>query len=416
MKIHKLAILIFIFLFPVNGFAEDDLLEILRDNGTLTRKQYKKLKLRKNKSGSQRVVEGLRQESRDFKFRIGGRLMIDAAVYDEDDQDLGSGTNIRRARLFFAGKVYEDWKFRTQIEFADNLVSIRDAFIAYAGFEKTLIKIGNFYESFGLESWTSSKFDPFMEDSLSVIFSPGRNIGVAAYTYGDRWTVSGGVFGEGPGDSRTDGEGFGASGRLTFSPIHQKKKAVHLGVAVAFRGVPDDTQSVTFSSKPESNVTPVSLVNTGAITDSLSFINWVLEAAVVVGPFSVQGEYVQSHLHRKDNNPNAQFQGSYIFASWFLTGESRPYNYKSAIFSRVKPNKNAGQGGIGAWEAAIRYSQIDLNDGVIRGGEEENITLGLNWYVNPLIRFMGNVVFIDTDPVAGNVNATAIQMRAQIDF
>ncbi|MBT5549613.1 MAG: hypothetical protein HOJ79_03940 [Nitrospina sp.] len=57
-----------------------------------------------------------------------------------------------------------------------------------------------------------------------------------------------------------------------------------------------------------------------------------------------------------------------------------------------------------------------MNDGIIRGGAEENIALGLNWYVNPLIHFTTNVVFIDTDPIAGNTNATAYQMRAQIEF
>ncbi len=399
---------------PVNGLAQDDLLEILRDNKTLTREQYEKLK--KKESAESRVEEGLRQESQDFKFRIGGRLQLDGAVYDEESSDLGSGTKVRRARLFFAGKVYQDWRFKTQIDFANNVVSIKDAYIAYAGFEQVLVTVGNFKEPFSLQELTSSKYDPFMEDALPAAFAPGRNIGVAVYTYGDSWTASGGIFGEGPGDSRNDGEGFGATGRLTLSPVHEKTRAIHFGTAVAFRGVSDDTQSVSFSSKPESDVTSVSLVTTGDIGQSLTYINSVVEGAVVYGPISVQGEYFHSTLRRRSNFPNAEFQGSYIFASWFLTGESRNYKYKSGSFSRVKPKKNAGQGGMGAWELGLRYSQIDLNDGVILGGEEENITLGLNWYVNPLIRFMANLVLIDTDPVAGNEDITAFQMRAQIDF
>jgi len=239
---------------------------------------------------------------------------------------------------------------------------------------------------------------------------------VGVFTYGGQWAAAGGVFGEGPGDSRVDGEGYGVTGRLTFSPVHEKTQAVHLGVAVAFRGVSDDTQSVSFSSKPESSVTSVSLVDTGDIGQAFSYVNSVVEGAVVRGPFSVQGEYFHSTVRRRANFPNVDFQGSYILASWFLTGESRNYKYKGGAFSRIKPNNNAGRGGLGAWEVALRYSQIDLNDGVILGGEEENITLGLNWYVNPLIRFMANLVFIDTDPKAGNEDAAAFQMRAQIDF
>ncbi|SVD80624.1 uncharacterized protein METZ01_LOCUS433478, partial [marine metagenome] len=146
------------------------------------------------------------------------------------------------------------------------------------------------------------------------------------------------------------------------------------------------------------------------------YVNTVVEAAVVCGPFSVQGEYFYSTVRRKANFSDVDFQGSYIFVSWFLTGESRNYKHKSGAFSRIRPNNNAGQGGVGAWELGLRYSQIDLNDDVIFGGEEENITLGLNWYVNPLIRFMANVVLIDTDPKAGNEEVTAFQMRAQIEF
>jgi len=406
-----------ILLLPVNGLAQEDLLEILRDNGTITQEQYEKLKREKKAPVGKRVEEGLRQKSSDFQFRIGGRLQLDAAVYDEDDRDLGSGTKVREARLYFAGKVYEDWRFKTQINFADNVVSIKDAYIVYAGFERTVVKVGNFKEPFSIQELTSPNYRTFMEEGLpGGAFTPGRNIGVGIFTHGDRWTASGGVFGETPGDSRSDGEGYGATGRLTLSPVHEKARAVHFGVAVAFRGPSDDTQNVNFSSKPESSVTPVSLVTTGDIAQVRSYVNSVVEAAVVYGPFSVQGEYFHSALRRNANFSNVEFQGSYIFTSWFLTGESRSYKYRSGIFSRVTPRNNAGQGGMGAWELALRYSQLDLNDGVILGGEEENITLGLNWYVNPLIRFMANMVFIDTDPKAGNEDVTAFQMRAQVVF
>lgn len=51
-------------------------------------------------------------------------------------------------------------------------------------------------------------------------------------------------------------------------------------------------------------------------------------------------------------------------------------------FGRVKPKSVVGKGGHGAWELAARYSSIDLTDSGIDGGEESDLTLGVNWYAH----------------------------------
>ncbi|MEE8260545.1 MAG: porin, partial [Nitrospinaceae bacterium] len=83
-----------------------------------------------------------------------------------------------------------------------------------------------------------------------------------------------------------------------------------------------------------------------------------------------------------------------------------------------------GEGGWGALQVALRYSTLDLNDDnsapAYRGGEMDNITLGLNWHLNPNTRFMFNYVhsMVDSGAVpstsAGNLNI--FQARFQIDF
>jgi len=73
---------------------------------------------------------------------------------------------------------------------------------------------------------------------------------------------------------------------------------------------------------------------------------------------------------------------------------------------------------------ALRYSNIDLNDGdptgAANGGEMDDITFGVNWYLNPQSRVMFN--YVRSDVVSGGVTAldagtlSIYQFRFQIDF
>ena len=97
----------------------------------------------------------------------------------------------------------------------------------------------------------------------------------------------------------------------------------------------------------------------------------------------------------------------------------------------MKPHKNFREnGGIGALELALRFSGINLNDGeetvtegsysgssLIEGGQLNNVTLGLNWYINPNSRIMFNYVYSDLtnrDGLSGK--AGFLRTRFQIDF
>ena len=109
------------------------------------------------------------------------------------------------------------------------------------------------------------------------------------------------------------------------------------------------------------------------------------EFAVVSGPGSIQSEFTYSSANLSPAT-RGTFTAFYVQGSLFLTGEHRVYKSSAGAFDRVKPNRSfmPGDGnGRGAWELAVRYAQINLNDGPIQGGELQDFTLGLNWYLNP---------------------------------
>jgi phosphate-selective porin OprO/OprP len=66
---------------------------------------------------------------------------------------------------------------------------------------------------------------------------------------------------------------------------------------------------------------------------------------------------------------------------------------------------------------ATRWSSINLTDSGISGGRLNDITLGVNWYLNPYTRIMWNYIHPILDkPTFGTSTADIYAMRVQFDF
>lgn len=363
-----------------------------------------------------------------YSFKIGGFAQIDAGIFDDDIRDRPDGTNVRRARLSASGTIANDFKYKIENDFAGNVSAITDAYLEYAGFKPVSITVGQFKEPFGLETLTSDLFTSFIERSVVNSFSPDRKIGAMVSTYGETapigfWTASLGGFGSGTSStSSTDDEARDVTARLTWAPIADKTEVLHFGVAGSHR-IPDaSSDSFSFSSRAENQMSSSSAdlsVNTGTITnvDNVNLLG--LEAAGVYGPFSLQGEYVRAMVNRSSGvEPN--FNGYYAEASYFITGESRNYNASTGRFERVKPKwpLSISKGNYGAWQVMARYSNLDLNDKTFHGGELRDTTFGIKWLPNNYTMVTANYIISNTDnfSVTPNDDPKIWLLRTQFDF
>ncbi|MBF0162769.1 MAG: hypothetical protein HQL88_10840 [Magnetococcales bacterium] len=380
---------------------------------------------------------GLKVKSQDgaSEFTVGGRVQVDGGFYRDDRADHANGTELRRARLDVGGKIEKDWKFKLAFDYADNAVEDKAAYIAYGGWKAATLKAGLFTPPFTLSEAGSSLFGIFMEEAMLVnAFKPDDRIGIGLESSGDHWSAQMAIFGEGGASNDVDDEGSGASARLTWAPIAEKGRLLHLGGTVIYQ-TPDSaaeagtdrngnrvtTDNVTvarFRARPEAHVGTVRMVDTRTLYNVDSWTSYGLESAAVWGPFSVEGEYVVTQLARDLRQPDLRFGGYYGSVSWFPTGESRNYEVKSGGFDRVKPleNFNLKTGGTGAWELAARYSHLDLADKNVDGGEESNVTFGINWYLNPHLRMMANYVLADAFRGGRHDEPNLLESRVQVDF
>lgn len=353
--------------------------------------------------------EGLRLDSHNgaFKLKFGGRIQSDWFLFSEGDEiktefgDSKNGSEIRRARIFIGGTIYDDFEFKAQYDFDHDVVSTNDLWISAKNVPVLgTIKFGHFKEPFGLERLTSSKDDSFAEEAVASALGISRNLGVqvsnSAFDQRLAWAV--GVFEETLNlDTRTEGnEGISITGRISGLPLLNEKgdRYLHLGLSASHRNINEFAKA----SRAETHASNVLAIVSFPETDTVNLLG--SEIAYTRGPLHLSGEFNLAFIHSDRGYDDADLSGFYAQAGYFLTGEHRRYKMGSGFFDKVIPKNNftwKEGGGKGAWEVVTRYSHLDLEDNMYTGGELNDISLGLNWYLNPNMRVILNYVHAELD-------------------
>lgn len=373
-------------------------------------------------------------ETADGSFKIALRSVVqfDAAHYDVSPltsaNDLGSGTNFRRARIGFDGTAYKDWNFALWGDFGGTggeSAILNQAFIEYAGwrpFGKDTafrLRAGAWATPAGLEDATSNTDMLFLERATVAELVRGLDAGdgrtgVGAFANGEHWYASAVLTGKVVGVPTTAefNQQSGYILRAAFDPIHGPDYDVHLGASI--QGVlepadttagPVTTEAIRLQERPESRVTGVRLVDTAAITANGATV-YGLEAGASWRAFYAAAEWFKLDVDRTAVGAAASpfdpsFSGWYVQGAYTLTGERRGWTSSTGGFKGIKPDRafDLAKGSWGAWEVGARYSDLDLDDhagsagaaapiGGVRGGDQKVTSLGLNWYPNNVVRFM----------------------------
>jgi phosphate-selective porin OprO and OprP len=108
-----------------------------------------------------------------FSFKVRGRLQTDYNAIDQDFDITGrpdvNAAELRRARLGVEGVLFYNVAYKFEVDFANDVTAIKDAYVEYDGLADGLsLRAGNFKTPNSLDEMTSSRFLTFLERAAFV--------------------------------------------------------------------------------------------------------------------------------------------------------------------------------------------------------------------------------------------------------
>jgi len=336
---------------------------------------------------------------------------------DDDNKFTDSHTNRRKYLGFYIRKpgvydatVYYDFQAK---QWQDAFLRLQSK--AWWDEDLGAIRFGQSKTPVSFEGVTTSTDTTFIELALpSQAVYENRRIGVDWAIQRTNWLASLGYYGH---NLQGKSPGHTLAARAAWVPIHQAEHVLHLGVAASEErpeGVvnalgEEAPATASFKAAPEAGLTTVTLVSSGTLSHVDHIDRLGLEGLWINGPWSVQSEYLQARTTFNNGKPAYDIDGYYVFGSWVATGESRPYH--DGNVSNIVPSRPWG-----AVEFALRYSELNLNDGTVLGGREHDWTAGANWYVGRYLKFQANYIRAFSDRRGLVVNPDVFELRAQVAF
>ena len=279
------------------------------------------------------------------------------------------------------------------------------------------LSVGKQKEPISMERLMGLAYLPMQERAAFLdALLPSRNHGVvlsgAAASDNVSWAV--GAF----NNWIDSDESFGNTsnqlvGRVTWAPevFQSKNNLFHLGLGLRRS---DTKQPARVRRTPEFNNAPL-FVDTGSISAD-DQMTYSLEAYWRNGPYMLGFEYLGTDVDSPQTG-DPFFSGYHLTGSWAITGESRAYRKRSGTFDPLPIARPVNQGGWGAVELAFRYSNTDLTDGTVDGGEMDIYSLGVNWWFarNAHLGVNYRYITLDRDGMEGTSSGLNARLLLMLD-
>ncbi len=346
-------------------------------------------------------------------YDFGARMEVDYSFYDDDQLIFPDNEwDVRRFRFGLFTKFNKKFSAYFQSDFSDSIRTRKGAtqaaWLRYRPNKKNEFYLGKVEMPFSLESVSNSKYHFFMERSVASALSDRYGTGVNFIHYGKDWNMRLGLF----GDDHYDLGSSSFFGKALTGRVGKKFKIsdhkLYLGASFQYRN-PNTT--IRIRTRPESHTFNSRLLDTGKLFFVNSIEKYGLEALWKKGSWTVQTEYIANKFSRDIALQDLEYDGGYLIVSKIFNGRRR-FSFRKGEWASTKVKK------YNTWEIAARYSYLDLTDKSLNAGYEENISLGINYYLTSKNRIMFNYIQARTTPNSFGIDQTIniVQVRFQLEF
>jgi len=251
------------------------------------------------------------------------------------------------------------------------------------------VAIGKMKEPMSMERLMGMVFEQTMERPMHLdALMPSRNTGITLHDVilDKRMTLTAGVFNNWFEQNNTSFSEMSTQyvGRVTGIAYEDKEALRLLHLGASYRYSDGKLGIAHYRVGPEQSFVGPWL-DTGVL-DIEDTNTYNLEISYLDGPLWLAAEYTNVAVGAPAlGDPN--FSGYHVAANYIVTGEHRGYNYRTGLVRRVIPKHDFTHGGWGALELSLRYSTLDLTDGLVAGGEMDITSVGLIWHAQKESQF-----------------------------
>jgi phosphate-selective porin OprO/OprP len=353
----------------------------------------------------------LQSPDKAFLFRITGQIQADYRDFlNSDDRTDIDTFLVRRARLGIEATMFNYYEFRLLPDFGGSSPQITDAYLNIHYWDALQLETGKFKQPLSYEQLIQDRYVPTMERSLIDQLVPARDEGVMIHgrnLFEGRLDYALAVSnGEINGNADTN-KYKDFNGRIAIRPFSDPGRwdvlrRLQIGVS---GGVGIENEAVSPRTLRTPATVPWFAFNSTVQADGIRY-RLSPEVAYFYGPLGLAAQYYHEQQQLRPSATSAvledvPFDGFYVLATCFLTGEERT-DYSQQI-DPIRPfDLRCPFRAPGAWELVFRVSRLDLSDQVFSPGQTNladptkyssgatEATCGFNWYFNKWARSQFN--------------------------